>query len=200
MKFTALFTAILAVAPASIFALPAAEPGVAVPEPMATIEKRATLAEKKTATNTRMWSNSLNTFITNRKKKNPSYLEWSSDGCTSSPDKPYGWNFVKACYRHDFGYRNYKKQKRFTVANKGKIDNKFLTDLKGICDAETKNSSQRTQCKRLANTYYTVMKKVTDRDMKRDSEELEAATAEMEAVMEEISRDLDFETGAELHA
>jgi Prokaryotic phospholipase A2 len=30
-----------------------------------------------------------------------------------------------ACQRHDFGYRNFKAQNRFTAANKLRIDDKF---------------------------------------------------------------------------
>ena len=41
-------------------------------------------------------------------------LDWSSDGCSYSPDNPFGFKFLPACHRHDFGYRNYKRQSRFT--------------------------------------------------------------------------------------
>jgi len=92
------------------------------------LEKRQSQATKIASTNTRMWSNSLTTFNNHKKSKNPSYLIWTSDGCTGSPDKPFGWNFALGCYRHDFGYRNYKNQKRFTKKNKDKIDKKFLTE------------------------------------------------------------------------
>jgi len=94
----------------------------------ASVEKRQSQATKMTATNTQMWSLSLSGFLSNRNNKSPSYLIWTSDGCTSSPDKPNGWNFVNACYRHDFGYRNYKDQQRFTDSNKARIDDKFLTE------------------------------------------------------------------------
>ena len=36
-------------------------------------------------------------------------FNWSTDYCSSSPDNPLGFNFTLSCYRHDFGYRNYKE-------------------------------------------------------------------------------------------
>ena len=92
------------------------------------IEKRQSLSTKMTRTNTYMWSTSLSIFISNRNVRDPSWLIWTSDGCTDSPDKPFGWNFLMGCYRHDFGYRNYKHQNRFTTANKNSIDSKFLNE------------------------------------------------------------------------
>ena len=35
-------------------------------------------------------------------------FDWSTDYCSSSPDNPLGFNFTLSCWRHDFGYRNYK--------------------------------------------------------------------------------------------
>jgi hypothetical protein len=41
-------------------------------------------------------------------------LDWSTDACTGVDDRPFGWDFKPSCIRHDFGYRNYKRQGRFT--------------------------------------------------------------------------------------
>jgi len=92
------------------------------------VEKRATLAQKKKATDQELFGYSLDNFLADRKKKSPSYLDWSSDGCTKSPDYPFKWPFIHGCYRHDFGYRNYKKQERFTRDNKRKIDDRFYNE------------------------------------------------------------------------
>ena len=35
-------------------------------------------------------------------------FDWSTDYCSSSPDNPLGFDFRLPCWRHDFGYRNYK--------------------------------------------------------------------------------------------
>lgn len=64
----------------------------------------------------------------------PDQLDWSSDNCSWSPDKPIGFDFSPGCHRHDFGYRNYKDQGRFTDAAKKSIDDNFYADLRGICD------------------------------------------------------------------
>jgi hypothetical protein len=78
---------------------------------------------------------------------NGDVLDWSSDGCSNSPDNPFGYNLVKACYRHDFGYRNYRDQGRFTEANRLTIDKQFRADMYEVCDG-------RWACNRFADTYY----------------------------------------------
>jgi hypothetical protein len=67
-------------------------------------------------------------FITHRNAKDPATLDWTSDGCTSSPDNPFGFPFVPACNRHDFGYTNYRAQDRFTKSAKAKIDTNFKNE------------------------------------------------------------------------
>src|SRR4051794_33658116 len=34
--------------------------------------------------------------------------DWSPDYCSDTPATPLGFNSKLPCYRHDFGYRNYK--------------------------------------------------------------------------------------------
>lgn len=72
-----------------------------------------------------IFSISLPAFLTRRAARDPPTLDWSSDSCSSSPNNPFGFPFDPACQRHDFGYRNYKAQSRFTQPNKLRIDNKF---------------------------------------------------------------------------
>ena len=43
--------------------------------------------------------------------------------------KPYGYDFTRSCYRHDFGYANYQEQKRFSEPNRQKIDENFRKDM-----------------------------------------------------------------------
>ncbi|WP_106176987.1 phospholipase [Prauserella shujinwangii] len=78
-------------------------------------------------------------------------LDWSSDACSWSPDKPLGYDFTRACHRHDFGYRNYKDQGRFTEANRKRIDDNFYSDMKTIC-------AGRWQCDSAAWTYYQAVR------------------------------------------
>jgi len=62
------------------------------------------------------------------RRGSPSNLIWTTDGCTSSPDNPFGYPFLPACHRHDFGYHNFRAQSRFSESNKLRIDQKFLQE------------------------------------------------------------------------
>jgi hypothetical protein len=99
-----------------------------------------------------LFSTNLTSFQTVRAQQPyASQLDWSSDGCSSSPDNPFGFNFVKACYRHDFGYRNYKKQSRFNETTRLTLDNNFKADLYVICNGNW-------ACKRTADIYYAAVR------------------------------------------
>jgi hypothetical protein len=78
-------------------------------------------------------------------------FDWSTDYCSSSPDNPLGFDFRLSCYRHDFGYRNYKAIGQFP-ANKSRLDSAFYEDLKRKCN--TYGSVVRPACLALAWTYY----------------------------------------------
>jgi hypothetical protein len=99
-----------------------------------------------------LYSTGLNPFQTLRSQQPyAGQLDWTSDGCSSSPDNPFGFNFVKACYRHDFGYRNYKRQSRFNETTRLTVDNKFKTDLYEICNGNW-------TCNRTADVYYAAVR------------------------------------------
>jgi hypothetical protein len=78
-------------------------------------------------------------------------FDWSTDYCSDSPDQPLGFDFRIPCWRHDFGYRNYKAVGQFP-ANKDRIDSYFYVDLKAKC--ATYNVFTRPACYSLAWTYY----------------------------------------------
>ena len=109
-------------------------------------------AQLRQVTDQYIHSTSLNSFQ-NVRAQQPygDQLDWGSDGCSNSPDNPFGFNFVKACYRHDFGYRNYKRQSRFTEPNRLTIDNKFKSDLYEICNGNW-------ACNRTADVYYAAVR------------------------------------------
>lgn len=75
-----------------------------------------------------LFNTTLPDFITHRNAQDPSTLDWTSDGCTDSPDNPFGFPYVPACNRHDFGYQNYRLQNRFTDSGKLNIDNNFKSE------------------------------------------------------------------------
>ncbi|RJQ82920.1 phospholipase [Pseudonocardiaceae bacterium YIM PH 21723] len=79
-------------------------------------------------------------------------LDWTSDGCTDSPDRPFGWDFLPACQRHDFGYANFRRQGRFTEENRRRIDGRFHADMYEICHATW-------SCRRLADVYYQAVRR-----------------------------------------
>lgn len=97
---------------------------------IAWLTKRETDPE---ATDRLLFSTSISNFLYAKSIKNPGSLDWTDDGCSNSPDAPAGYNFLPSCQRHDFGYRNYKKQGRFTDANRLRIDNNFKSDLYNQC-------------------------------------------------------------------
>jgi len=116
--------------------------------------RAVTLATKKKRTDKIMYKTTLNYFYYLKRHKNPSWLIWTSDGCTKVPDWPKGFPFIQSCYRHDFGYRNFKKQGRFTKTNKAYIDTQFYKDLLHTCNYVRGGKP----CKDLAFLYYLGVK------------------------------------------
>ncbi|KAI7783681.1 hypothetical protein LA080_011390 [Diaporthe eres] len=140
-----------------------------------------------------LFNMTLESFITLRDQRYPSYFFWESDGCSQSPDYPLGFPFLPACYRHDFGYDQYKKQNRFTSTNKAKLDRNFRSDLYHICaapdlkseiceaceedphrkDIDCKHRSDMCKfpaedvCKCLADIYYTAVKEFARKQKRR---------------------------------
>ncbi|WP_066931286.1 phospholipase [Streptomyces sp. NBRC 110611] len=84
-------------------------------------------------------------------------IDWSSDGCSWAPDKPYGFNFLPSCQRHDFGYRNLKKQQAFNEARKKRVDAIFAKDMYAVCDKYS--NPKRGFCKTQASYYYAAVRK-----------------------------------------
>jgi len=41
-----------------------------------------------------LYSTSMPAFLTAKRNKNPGNLDWSDDGCSNSPDRPAGFNFL----------------------------------------------------------------------------------------------------------
>ena len=82
-------------------------------------------------------------------------FNWSTDYCSSSPDNPLGFNFTLSCYRHDFGYRNYKEMNQFST-NKSRLDSAFYNDLLRACDRYS--VWIRPACDSLAWTYYQAVR------------------------------------------
>jgi hypothetical protein len=84
---------------------------------------------------------------------------WSNDGCSNSPDKPLLLNFKDSCIQHDFGYRNvpqYSRGRNETVRNM--IDNRFLSNLRGVCSSLHWYDPRKSKCDTLAYAYYAAVR------------------------------------------
>ncbi|KAK6356793.1 hypothetical protein TWF718_001134 [Orbilia javanica] len=130
--------------------------------------------EAECQTNNAIFSIGLNEFIEDHRNKglNSPPLTYESDGCSVPPevakafkidkDFPYGYEFLHSCYRHDFGYRNYKAQNRFTSPNRELLDNKFQEDLLDQCKSQFPKADifhpgqlvNRKWCNIVAKVYY----------------------------------------------
>lgn len=108
--------------------------------------------ELQKTTDSYLFEYSLDEFTQTRSEQpHADQLDWSSDGCSYSPDSPFGYEFLESCDRHDFGYRNYKKQERFTEDNRLKIDDNFHDDMYSACDGDR-------ACEATADLYYQAVR------------------------------------------
>ena len=117
-------------------------------------------AELQAKTDQYLFSDSMSTFQQERAAQPyANQIDWSSDGCSWAPDKPEGFNFLPSCQRHDFGYRNYKRQGRFTEDNRGQIDINFKDDMYDVCrQYHGLEAYKGVLCRRTADTYYAAVR------------------------------------------
>ncbi|MEV0381413.1 phospholipase A2 [Nonomuraea sp. NPDC050643] len=79
------------------------------------------------------------------------------DHCTSSIDRPAGFNFIPACDMHDYG-RSLIQNKYLPKSKKGSVDAVFYTTLRDkTCPAYGGYFGGR--CKKIAWTYYKMVRK-----------------------------------------
>ena len=130
----------------------AALAGVAWADPAnaATLDQKLTLLSSFTQPTSGSYG-AWNSARTNQSAFAGYALDWSTDYCSASPDEPLGFDFRLPCWRHDFGYRNFKAVGRFP-ANKDRVDSAFYVDLKAKC--ATYSAFVRPACYSLAWTYY----------------------------------------------
>jgi len=94
--------------------------------------------------------------------KRPQGYRWDSDGCTPDWAPPY---FTRACYLHDFGYRNYGSARKDaphlspTQQTKDWIDKRFYEEMVNICNDEAKTTKGLATCKQKAVALYDHVKK-----------------------------------------
>jgi Prokaryotic phospholipase A2 len=86
-------------------------------------------------------------------------LDWSSDGCSHVPSNPLGFDFLPSCERHDFGSRNYKRQKACNEHIRKEIDDNFKKDMYNYCNRFSGLESWKgVACRRVADTYYDAVR------------------------------------------
>ncbi|KLU88185.1 hypothetical protein MAPG_07172 [Magnaporthiopsis poae ATCC 64411] len=165
----------------------------ALPIPVALLPRQT--AELVALTDRYSFELTLPAFTAKHSARDPPTLDWTTDGCSSSPDNPLSFPFLPACHRHDFGYRNFQIQTRFTESNRLRIDNKFRDDLKYQCASV--NSIVRPLCNGLADVYYAAVRAFGGGDatpglMETDAvlvREYEQKLAVYEAMMEQARQD-----------
>lgn len=110
-------------------------------------------------------------FADARKSHNPRKCDWTSDDCKWIRKKPVvgGVNFTLSCQRFDFGYKNMKKQSRFTTEMKEMIDEKFKFDLDHVC-MKVQEQEQVVECQKAADYYANAALKHSKRDEDDDFE------------------------------
>lgn len=90
-------------------------------------------------------------------------LDWTDDGCSvpqAWANGPGGFNFLPACMRHDFGYRNYKRMGIRTPENRLLIDRQFKKDMYDECaKSRGKWAWRGAECRRYANRYYAAVRR-----------------------------------------
>lgn len=136
---------LVALATASVLAL-----GLVTPAQAATEPDRATVLASFTQTTAASYD-AWNAARQNRDKWASYHFDWGTDYCSVSPDKPFGFDFHLACWRHDFGYGNYRRAGTF-AANKKRLDVALYEDIKRKC--RTYPAASRPVCNSLAWIYY----------------------------------------------
>ncbi|KAI9793468.1 MAG: hypothetical protein M1833_000754 [Piccolia ochrophora] len=113
-----------------------------------------------------LFQESLSQFLSAKAAESPASLIWTDDGCSQSPDRPSGFNFVPGCQRHDFGYRNFKAQGRLTEDHRGNIDQNLKDDLYSECAKHDGFESWRgVECRRIADIYYIAVRNFGNADV-----------------------------------
>ncbi|WP_436532551.1 phospholipase [Actinoplanes sp. HUAS TT8] len=79
-------------------------------------------------------------------------FDWGTDYCSVSPDRPFGFDLHLACWRHDFGYGNYKRAGGIFAENKKRLDVALYEDIKRKC--RTYPAATRPACYSIAWIYY----------------------------------------------
>jgi hypothetical protein len=123
----------------------------ATPAQAATRSELLALVDREVADVSFFW-----TMYAHRREAPYSSFDWSTDLCSWSPDRPLGFDFTRACRRHDFGYRNYKMLGAFNETVRLRVDNAFYSDMKAVCSRYS--LLVRSACLGTASLYYQAVR------------------------------------------
>lgn len=88
-------------------------------------------------------------------------LDWSTDGC-SAPfigGSGLSFDFVDACRRHDFAYRNYPRMQKgrlWTSRLRARVDDVFHRDMLDSCRARP--ATTRVRCRTWADVFFKAVR------------------------------------------
>lgn len=101
----------------------------------------------------------LDDFIEYRNADNLSCISdwnWSSDGCSASPDELYASDFHDACLRHDFAYGGFSNLCMLDHDMRERVDRNFADDLEAQC--EVMEGLDNLLCELARHTYYDAVR------------------------------------------
>ncbi|MGW7422397.1 phospholipase A2 [Streptomyces sp. NPDC054813] len=141
----------------------------------ASVTKAQKLSKLKTLTGNSedselKWGAALDDHTAGRQSIEKYKFNWHTDYCTYSPDSlPGGYVFKWGCYRHDFGYRNYKNlvgNAAFKRDHKLRVDKALLGDLNRVCGQRfwddpypaAQRKKLKDACYKAAKKYYNAVR------------------------------------------
>jgi hypothetical protein len=102
----------------------------------------------------------LQTFVRQRSTLKRAYpqLDWTTDGCSAPVVGSEGrsFNFRSACWRHDFGYRNFKRLGTFNQFVRLQIDEQFRLDTETTCAPRVRTA--RFRCFAWAEVFFVAVR------------------------------------------
>ncbi|MFE9679644.1 phospholipase A2 [Streptomyces sp. NPDC006259] len=166
---------LLATAATPAMADSAAPAGDSSPSVAAAVTKAQKLSKMKSLTgdsnaSSLRWTEALAQHRGHKQAIEKYRFDWSTNYCNSSPDRlPGGYDFRWGCYRHDFGYRNYKAlvgKPAFKRDHKLRIDKALLRDLNTACGyrpwadpyTPTQRKNLKKACLKTAKKYYQAVR------------------------------------------
>ncbi len=98
------------------------------------------------------------------------HLDWSTDGCSAPVvgNEGRSFNFRRACVRHDFGYRNYKRLGTFDETTRLALDERFRLDMIESC--APRRRTFKIRCLAWAQVFHASVRAVGGLALSRDGD------------------------------